>query len=145
MRRIAILCISLFIATPAFAAKIHRDSKKNLDPKAKAAENDVKSACGCASKVAVDWKSFDATPADEAANYARNIGYEFENISKIAKEFCSDADSKKLFCKNVKTIKVGVKDDIDTKFNERSKTMEIHTTVQVNTGGAKMKSIMESW
>jgi hypothetical protein len=145
MRRIVLVCASFLIAAPAFAAKVHRESKKDLEGKAKAAETEVKAACGCAPKLSADWKSFEATPADKAEEFAKSIGHEFENVSKTAKEFCSDADSKKLFCANVKKVSIVCKDDVDAKFNERDKTMEIHTTSQMNSGGFKMKTIMEAW
>ena len=145
MRRIALVTASFLIAAPAFAAKIHRESKKELDGKAKAAEGEVKAACGCSPNLTADWKSFEATPADKAEDFAKNIGREYENVAKTAKEFCTDADSKKLFCTNVKKVSVLCKEDVDAKFNERDKTMEIHTTNQMNSGGFKMKTIMEAW
>lgn len=148
MRKFVLVCAGLMMAAaPAFAAKVHREGKKTLEPKAKTAASDIKAACGCAPTVTVDWKSFDATKAEKADDYRRNIEREFDNASKTAKEFCNDADSKKLFCANVKKIVIFSKgvSEADATHDERSKTMSIYTSEQMNSGGYKMKSIMESW
>lgn len=147
MRRIVVIIASLFVAGTAFAAKQHRESKKEIDGKVKTAVSAVKSNCGCAPQIAVDWKSFNATKADKANDYGKNIMREFDNIGTVTKEFCNDADSKKLLCSNVKKFLIFSKgvSEADAKYDSRSKTMSIYTSEQMNSGGFKVKSIMEEW
>lgn len=147
MRRLFVVLVGLSLSTTVLAAKQHREAKKEITGKVGESEGVVKTSCGCAPKITVDWKAFDALKPDKVDSFKSNVVHEFENIAEKAKGFCSDADSKKLFCANVKKFVVVAKTSGDpgAKHDERSKTMEIHTTDQMNSGGYKMKEIMDSW
>ena len=147
MRTISTLASVLFISTSAFAAKIHRDSKKELVPKITETAKQVKSHCGCSPKIDVDWKKYDKSDAKNAFDLKRNMGWEMDAIVSTTKEFCSDAESKKLFCSNLKSIVIVPVDGdySSTKLEERSKTVEINTTRSMGTGGTGLKKIMEEW
>ncbi len=148
MRRL-VLAASMFMFTSgmAFAAKAHRDAANEINPKIKEATATVKSGCGCAPGFAWDMKSFEKTPADYdvVKQVKEGIQKEFDDLSKTAKEFCSDAASKKLFCSKVKKIQIFTKasGDPETKFS--GGTFTVHTSKDMQSGGYGMKSEMEKW
>lgn len=147
MRRLFVVLVGLSVSTTVFAAKQHREAKKEITGKVAESEGVVKTSCGCGPKITVDWKSFDGLPTDKVGDFKSNIVREFGYIGEQAKAFCSDADSKKLFCGNIKKFVVVSKTSGDpgAKHDGRGKTMEVHTTSQMNSGGYKMKEIMDSW
>jgi hypothetical protein len=135
------------VCSNAYAAKAHRTAKKELTPKLAEGSKGFKATCGCTPKMLVDWKAFNATKADKAGEYAKSIGYEIKYAGEQAKAFCSDGESKKLFCSNIKKIVIVPKgiSEADAKHDPRKKVMMIFTSEQMNSGGYKMKSIMEEW
>lgn len=143
--RIQLLIVGMLFATPCFAGKAHREAQKEFPAKIKTAETAVKTACGCAPKISVDAGSFDKVVADKISSVQSNVGYELEHIATQAKAFCSDADSKKLFCANVKKMVIFSKKDGDIGATYKDKGFTITTSDQSNTGGYKMKEIMDSW
>jgi hypothetical protein len=146
MRKL-VLAASMFMFTSglAFAAKAHRDAANEINPKIKEATATVKSGCGCAPGFAWDMKSFEKTPADKADEYKSNIQREFEDLAKTAKEFCSDAASKKLFCSKVKKVQIFTKASGDPETKFANGVFSVTTTNQMSSGGYGMKSEMEKW
>jgi hypothetical protein len=145
--RIVLAIAAMMIATPVFAAKAHREASKEFPAKIKEAQGVVKSACGCAPSIAVDNGSFDKVPVDKVNDYKNNIGYEIQYIGEQSKAFCTDADSKKLYCGNTKkvTIKSGADGDVGASYSKKDKSFAVTTSNQSNSGGFKFKEILDSW
>lgn len=147
IKSIASVVLSLGVATASFGAKAHRDAEGEFKTKSAESATAVKAACGCPVSISVDSASFNKVAADKVDAFKSSVEYEFTNISDKAKEFCGDAASKALFCKNVKAVKIVCKgvSDTDTSYAAASKTFTITTSEQMNSGGAKMKTLMEGW
>jgi hypothetical protein len=132
-------------STLAFAGKEHREQFKSFEPKVAETMTAVKQNCGCAIKVSVDKASFEKVANDKVKEIASNIGYELTNVAEKTKEFCNDKESKALACKNMKQVVIHSMSGSDAVTEHSGTTMKISTTFQSNSGGYKMKEIMDAW
>lgn len=148
MHKTLVGLLVLSVSTTSFAAKQHREAKKELAKDIASATSAVKSACGAAPKITVNWDAFNKVKSDKIREVKVNIGHELKAVGEQAKAFCSDADSKALFKKNAKAVEVSVSgsggsDDPETTFAGGKFT--IKTSSQMNSGGYKFKSILDEW
>ena len=134
----------MLLSTTVFAAKAHRESKKEMAPKLTEATAAIKTACGYSPSLSID-KAFDKVKTDEVKEYARNMAREFENVAKMSKKFCSDAESKALYKKHTKKIIFSVVEGGDAQTTYKKGSFTIKTTKQGNSGGYKYQQIMDEW
>jgi hypothetical protein len=140
---LAILCtMTLCIgAGTAFAGKAERDMKKKitkeeLGPTSAA----LKTACKCATALKVTWGAF------KVKDHMKQISRELANVKKIVSAFCkADEDSRKLYCKHVKSITITLHDKGSPETVKKGKNITIKTCKGMNSGGFKLKEIIEKF
>lgn len=88
-----VLVVSVF----AFAGKLERDKKAELEPRVKAATEAFKKNCGCGVAITVKWDNY------KKADDMGQIGWAMDSIKDGSESYCKDAGGKKAMC-NMKSI-----------------------------------------
>ncbi len=129
----------MLVSAPVRAGKPERDRAKELERLMKAAQGAIKKSCGCGPSLAGKWQSF---PDVHKMFRCHDT---VEAIKDASVKHCTDADSKRAYCRNVSRFEIAFTGERYEQPKQSGKTIQTWCTDLKYTNADELKTLLDKF